>query len=157
MVTQTGRVTQPRRDMSEPQVIRGTTDIDDSVQTESTAFVLLTIKANAALRDVEVVLDLDKDTTGFGAVETAVTIQFQVGRLIDGSNYKLGNFQPLVALSGTLAATNRAQSVIVGDMAAGETVRIYAVTSADVTSDLEIPYECRFRGANNPTITEVAA
>lgn len=157
MVTQTGKVTQPRRDVSEPFVIRGTTDIDDSVQTESTAWQLLAIKANAALREVVVTIDMDKDTTGFGAVETVATIQFHVARKVDGTNVKLGIPQPLVALSGTLAATNRAVDVVVGDIAAGETVYVYGVMSADATSDMELPYQLSYRGANAPTITEVAA
>lgn len=138
-------------------VLSGTTDIDDSAQTESTPFVLLTIAAPAAydLHDVDVMLDLAKATTGLAAVETSVTMQFAVARAVDGTNYRREAYNE-AALSGTNAA-NRMQKLSVGRIAAGETVKIYAVASGDVTADMEIPYRLYYRGLAAPTITEVAA
>lgn len=138
-------------------VLSGTTDIDDSAATETTAFVLLTVAAPAAedLHDVEVWLDLHKATTGYGAVESTATITFAVARKVDGTNWRREAVNE-AALSGTLAA-NRMQKITVGRIPAGDSVRIYATMSADATADMEIPYQVIYRGLVAPTITEVAA
>jgi hypothetical protein len=140
-----------------PQFISGVTDIDDSVQTETTPYSILTIAApsGSALRDVNVWLDLAKATTGFAAVESTATVQFAVARKIDGTNIRREAYNE-AALSGTNAA-NRSQRIPVGDIAPGETVYIYAVFSADVTADMEIPYKVSYRGPEAPTVTPVAA
>ena len=141
------------------QVVRGTTDIDDSVNTETTPFVALTIAAPSSreLRDVVVIFDMNKATTGWGVVETTASIQFAVGRTIDGTNYRFAEYVPSTALTGSIAADGRSITVNVGDIPAGHTVRIYADASADVTADIELPYQVMYRGASAPTITEVAA
>lgn len=146
-----------RADFLDLAVVTGTTDIDDSAQTESTPFVLLTIAAPASydLHDVDVMFDLAKATTGFAAVESTVTIQLAVARAVDGTNYRREAYNE-AALSGTNAAS-RMQKLGVGRIAAGETVKIYAVASGDVTADMEIPYRLYYRGMAAPTITEVAA
>ncbi len=135
----------------------GTTDIDDSVQTESTPFVLLEIAAPARydLHDVDIWFDLAKATTGYGAVESTATLQLAVGRKVDGTNWRREAYQE-AALSGTNAA-NRCAKVTIGRIAAGETVRVYAVMSADATSDMEVPYYGYYRGMAAPTLTDVAA
>lgn len=162
MVSQVGRVPGARPNYSnldKVQIVRGTTDIDDSVQTETTAWVILTIDAPASepLREVAVIFDMNKATTGFGAVETTCTAQFAVARKIDGTNYRFEGLVPSTAMSGTVAATNRAITVPIGDIPAGQTVRIYLVLSADATSDMELPYEVFYKGNGVPVITEVAA
>lgn len=145
------------RQLLNVEVMSGTTDIDDSAQTETTAFVLLTIAAPATydLNDVDVFLDLAKATTGIGAVESSVTFQFAVARQVDGTNWRREAYNE-AALSGTNSA-GRMQKLSVGRIAAGESVRIYAVASGDVTSDMEVPYRVYYRGLSAPTITEVAA
>jgi hypothetical protein len=67
-------------DRLEPKVLTGTTDIDDSVQTETTPWVILTITpaTGAPLIDVEIVIDLAKATTGYAAVESTATIQLEL-------------------------------------------------------------------------------
>lgn len=141
----------------EPQVITGTTDIDDSVQTESTAFPILTIApaADAPLSEVEVWLDLAKATTGFAAVESSVTVTFAVARKIDGTNWRREAISE-AALSGTLAASRMAK-INVGKVTVTEQARIYATFSADVTADMEIPYAVVYVAKAPPTITDVAA
>lgn len=138
-------------------VLSGTTDIDDSVQTETTAWSILTIAAPASedLHDVEVWLDLHKATTGYGAVESTATIQFAVARQVDGTNWRREAYAES-ALSGTNAAS-RMQKLTVGRIPAGQSVRIYAVMSADSTSDMELPYQVIYRGLVAPTVTPVAA
>jgi hypothetical protein len=145
------------QDFTEFKVISGTTDIDDSAQTESTPYAILTIAADAynSLEDVEVQIDLAKATTGFAAVESSATIVIAVARKVDGTNYRR-EAGVEAALSGTNAAT-RMQKVPVGKIAAGETVQIFITMSADATSDMELPYKIIYRGLVAPTVTEVAA
>lgn len=141
----------------EPWVVTGTTDIDDSVQTETTPFPILTIApvAESPCNDVEVWLDLAKAVTGFAAVESTITVQFAVARKVDATNWRL---EPYVeaALSGTLAA-NRMMKINVGKVMLNEQARIYAVFSADVTADMEIPFVVTGVGKAAPTVTAVAA
>lgn len=147
----------------EAQVSRGTTDIDDSVQTETGAWLLLTITAAAAfgMQDVEVWFDLNKATTGYGAVESTATIEFRVARQVDGTAWRTGIDVPkdTTAITGTNAAADAGQAAVVGvgDIPAGETVRIYADMSADATADMELPYAVFFKSRGTPTITAVAA
>ncbi len=144
-------------DAIELQVATGTTDIDDSAQTETTAFAILTIApaASAPLNDVEVWLDLAKATTGFAAVESSVTVQFAVARKIDGTNWRREAYVE-AALSGTNAA-GRMAKISVGRVTVTEQARIEAVFSADVTADMEIPYAVSYRALAAPTITPVVA
>lgn len=144
-------------DFSEFKVLTGTTDIDDSAQTETTPWPILTIAADAygSLDDVEVHIDLAKATTGYAAVESTATIQLAVARAVDGTNWRREAYVE-AALSGTNAA-GRMQKLTVGKIAAGEAVRIYAVMSADATGDMELPYAVIYKGLSAPTITPVAA
>lgn len=144
-------------DLLTPKVLTGTTDIDDSVQTESTPFNILDIapQPGAPLLDCEVWFDLAKATTGFGAVESSVTATFAVARKVDGTNWRREAINE-AALSGTLAA-GRMQRIKLGYVTVDEGARIYATFSADVTADMEIPYTVVYRGLAAPTVTPVAA
>lgn len=141
----------------EPQFLTGTTDIDDSVQTESTAYNILTIapQSGAPLSDVYVVIDLAKATTGFAAVESTATIQLAIARKVDGSNWRREAYNE-AALSGTNAA-GRCQRLNIGSVGPTEQVAIFIVMSADATSDMELPYLIHYKGAQAPTVTPVAA
>lgn len=140
-----------------PKTIVGTTDIDDSVQTETTPYAILTIApaAGAPMADVEVIVDLAKATTGFAAVETSITVQLAIARKVDGTNWRREAYVE-AALSGTLAA-GRAMRLNVGSIGVTEQVQIFAVFSADVTADMELPYIVNYKGLAAPTVTEVAA
>lgn len=142
---------------SYPRVYRGTTDIDDSVQTETTAWPILTIapQTDCPLSDVEIIIDLAKATTGFAAVESSATIQLALARKIDGTNWRREAYVE-AALSGTLAA-NRCAKLNAGSVGVTEQLRVYAVLSADATADMELPYVMYYKGAAVPTVTEVAA
>ncbi len=140
-----------------PQVMTGTTDIDDSAQTDTTSFPILTIapQANCPLVDVEVWLDLAKATTGFAAVETSITVIAAVARKVDGTNWRR-EAGTEAALSGTLAAS-RMLKIPVGTVTVTEQARIQVVFSSDVTSDMEIPYVLVYKGMAPPTLTAIAA
>jgi hypothetical protein len=139
------------------KTLTGTTAIDDSVQTESTAYAILTIApaAGAPLSDVEVIFDLAKATTGFAAVETSVTLQFAIARKIDGTNWRREAYVE-AALSGTNAA-NRAMRLNVGGVGVTQACQIFIVASADVTADMELPYIINYKGMSAPTVTPVVA
>ncbi len=142
-----------------PQVLTGECDIDDSVQNESSAYVpILTIApaAGAPLRNVKVVLDLAKATTGFAAVESTATINFRIARKVDGTNWRGGNPVLSAALSGTLAA-GRSVEIDVGSVGPTEQARIEYIMSADATADMELPYAINYEGMTAPTVTAVAA
>lgn len=135
----------------------GTTDIDDSVQDESSAwFVVLTIApaAGAPIRDCKVYLDMAKATTGYAAVESTATIQFRIARKVDGTNWRGGT--PTTAVSGTNYA-GRLQEIDIGNVDPDEGARIEALMSADATADMEIPYVGYYEGPVAPTVTAVAA
>jgi hypothetical protein len=143
----------------ETRVLTGTTDIDDSVQTESTPFTILTIApaTGAPLADVRVFFDLNKATTGFGAVETTATIAFYIRRKVDGTNFRA---EPISATTtGTVAGTAPAKlwKLDIGDVGVDEDVDIQAVMSADATTDMEIPYAVYYKGRSAPTVTAINA
>jgi len=137
--------------------LTGETDIDDSAQTETTAWSLLSItpQTDCPVLECYVDIDLAKATTGFAAVESSATIQFFVARQVDGTNWRRGQAAE-AALSGTNAAT-RSQRINVGPINSGDAVQIHAVMSADATSDMELPYEVFYRATKAPTIAAVAA
>lgn len=143
-------------DMVFPKFLTGTTDIDDSAQTDTTAFHIIEIAPIVhPLADVEVWLDLAKATTGYAAVESTATIQIAVARKVDGTNWRREAYNE-AALSGTNAA-NRMQKLNLGSVSVAAGARIYIVMSADATSDMEIPYVIAYKGLVEPTVTVVAA
>lgn len=140
-----------------PATITGTTDIDDSIQTESTAYAILTIApaAGAPLADVEIIIDLAKATTGFAAVESTATIQIALARKVDGTNWRREAYNE-AALSGTNAA-GRCQRLQAGSVGVTEQLQVFIVMSADATADMELPYVINYKGLAAPTVTPVAA
>lgn len=146
-----------KREFLDLSVISGETDIDDSAQTETTPWPILTIAAPAAgdLHDVEVWIDLAKASTGYGAGESSVTIQLGVARQVDGTNWRREAYVE-GALSGTNAAL-RMQKIPVGRIPAGQSVRIMAVMSGDAGGDMELPFQVIYRGLYAPTVTAIAA
>lgn len=139
------------------QVLTGTTDIDDSVQTESTPYAILTIAPapGAPLSDVEIIIDLAKATTGFAAVESTATIQIALARKVDGTNWRREAYNE-AALSGTNAA-GRCQRLNAGSVGVNEQLQVFIVMSADATADMELPYAIYYKGVAPPTVTAVAA
>jgi len=141
-----------------PLFITVETGIDDSVQTETTEWLLLEIApaTGAPLSDVTITFDLNKATTGFGAVETSATIGLGVARKIDGTNWRREPY-PEAVLSGTLAAVapGRSWRIIAGDVGVTQGLRVYADMSADATADMVLPYVISYRGRTAPTVTPV--
>lgn len=139
----------------EPTVVTGVTGLDDSVQTETTAWPILTIvpAAGAPLMACKVVIDLNKATDGFGAVETSATIAFSIGRKVDGTNWRFS--AATATTTGTVAATGRSVEIDVGDVGVTEQCRIYAVMSGDATADMNLPYMVSYRSRGTATVTPV--
>ena len=134
----------------------GTTDIDDSAQTETSWFPILTIApvAGGPIRDCVVYFDMAKATTGYGVVESSATISFRVARKVDETNWRGGT--ATTATSGTNYA-GRLQEVEVGNVDPDHDARIEILMSADATSDIELPYVGYYEGPIAPTVTAVAA
>jgi len=139
------------------RTLTGTTDIDVSAAVYTTSGVLLTLALAAGqhMRDVEIFFDLALATTGFAATNSTETIQFQVERKVDGTNWRKGSHWPLVALSGTLAAL-RSIRLDIGDVDTASEVRVSCVLSAETGGDCTFPYLIKFRG-HEPTVTAVTA
>jgi hypothetical protein len=143
----------------------GETDIDLDAA-DYTAYVLLLTIANPSARnfidDCYVYFDLDKATTGWGAVATSQTLALAVARKIDGTNYRidantnLGLESP--AMTGSVAAVTRGMGLHVGPIGPSEDCQIFVrlSTEAAVSGDVEIPYIVYYQGPA-PTITEVEA
>jgi hypothetical protein len=136
-----------------PITIVGSATVTDASQTESTPFAILTVApaAGAPLADVEVIIDLAKATTGFAAVETSITVQLAISRKIDGTNWRREAYQE-AALSGTNAAL-RCQRLVAGSVGVTQQLRIEAVFSADVTTNIELPYIINYKGLVAPTVS----
>jgi len=140
----------------------GETDID--VTDTSTAYrVVLTIANGSSknfIEDCYVHFDLNKDTTGFGVVNTTETISFAVARKIDGTNYRIGGntngVDETPTMTGSVAAVDRGMGLHVGPIGPDEDCQIWARLSAVTGGDCEIPYVVYYRGPK-PTITEVEA
>ena len=166
MTLRSGEEIQPVQvlDVFEPIVATGSTDIDDSVQTENTAwFALLTITpaTGAPLRDVVVCLDLDKATTGYAAVESTATIQFRIARKIDGTNWRgdeTGSLADMLtaAISGDNADGMMAE-LHLGSVGVAQAARIEAKMSADASGDITFPYIVMYEATTAATITAVTA
>lgn len=110
------------------------------------------------MMDVQVIFDLNKATTGFGAVESTATIGLGVARKVDGTNWRREPYKEAV-LSGTLAAVapGRAWVVECGDIDVDGAARIYVDMSADATADMELPYRVLYKSRSAATFTPVAA
>ena len=139
----------------------GSTDIDVSTA-DYTAYTLLLTIANGSARsfveDCYVFFDLNKATTGFGAVNTTQTIALAVARKIDGTNYRIGGNTNLgeesPTMTGSVAAVNRGMGLQVGPIGPDEDAQIFCRLSAETGGDCVIPYVVYYRGPK-PTITEV--
>jgi hypothetical protein len=143
----------------------GETDIDLDAA-DYTAYVLLLTIANGSaknfIEDCYVHFDLNKATTGWGAVATTQTLALAVARKIDGTNYRIGGNtngdDETPTMTGSVAAVNRGMGIHVGPIGPDEDCQIFVrlSTEAAVSGDVEIPYVVYYRGPA-PTITEVEA
>ena len=148
----------------EPTIATGTTDIDDSEQTENTAwFPLITIApaTGAPLRNCTVCIDLDKATTGFAAVESTATISFRVARKVDGTNWRGEETGSPADLLSAAIAGDAADGMMVelhlDSVGVTQGARIECRMSADATADMELPYIVMYEATTAATITPIAA
>lgn len=136
----------------------GEADIDVSAADYTSYQALLTIApaAGAPLESVEILFDLAKAVTGFGAIAgyAAITLTLALQRKIDGTNWRLENQAILAGITGTNAAATGSK-LSVGNVGATEQVRVVVKVTAE-SSDVEIPYVVYYKGPA-PTITAVAA
>ena len=141
----------------------GETDIDLD-QADYTAYVLLLTIVNPSakhfIEDCVVHFDLNHTTTGWGTQATTQTLALAVARKIDGTNYRIGantnGDEETPAITGSIAAVNRALGLRVGPIGPDEECQIWVRLSAETGGDCALPYVVYYRGPK-PTITEVAA
>ena len=145
-----------QKDFTKVQRFRGTADIDISAAVYTGWVTLLTIVASAGevLKDLEVVLDLAKATTGFAATHTSETIQATVGTYPDGTNLRAMSNLATAAQAGTASASTGLRLAVeyVDDVGIAVMVKLSAEAA-----DCEIPYAVTYRGRPSATITPVAA
>ena len=86
------------------RTIAGTTDVDVTAADYTAGAALLTIEpvAGYPIRNVDIYLDLAKDTTGLIVVNTTETIGFVVQQKIDGANWQGVDAWPKAGESGIL-------------------------------------------------------
>lgn len=143
-------------DGSKIRIHTGTTDIDISAAVYTSATVILTLEppANTAAHDVSVTFDLDKTTTGFNDTHSSETIQFLVGRRVDGTNWRVDAQAATTAISGTNSNT-RSVTLSIGTIGSNEKARVYVLLSAEA-ADCEFPYVVSYRSPHRMTFTDVA-
>lgn len=139
------------------RVLTGEADIDVSEAVYTAYVALLTIApaTGSPLEDCVVVIDLDKDTTGFADAYTTGTIRFIVQRKIDGTNWR-GDFTTQTAALAGDNADGLSYQFNIGPVGVTQQVRIAVLLSAEGT-DVEFPYAVYFKASKTPTVTAVAA
>lgn len=138
-------------------VLTGEADIDIDQADYTSAQALLTIAPDRCeLRNVVVVFDLAKATTGFAGQHTTETVAFHIQRKVDGTNWRTELGTKTSAVTGTNAAGG-AERVTIGHVGFGEQARVMVVLSAENAVDVEFPYALYYEGAEPPTLTAVAA
>lgn len=139
-------------------VVTGEADIDISEADYAAAPVALLTIAPAAgepVQDVEVLLDLDKTTTGLADKHTTETVQFFVQRKVDGSGWRTESPDVHAAIAGD-NADGLYVRISLGPVGPTEQARIAAQVSLEV-DDVEFPFVVMYRGRTAPTVTAVAA
>lgn len=134
----------------------GEADIDASAADYTSSQALLTIDPTDghAMRDVVILLDLDKTTTGLNTVQAATTGQFAVSRKVDGSNWR----KDIASITTFSHGTNTSGASFrfdVGTVSATEQVRVEVLVSAE-GGDVEVPYAVTYRSPVSATFTAVA-
>lgn len=141
----------------------GEADIDVSAADYTNYQALLTIAPNAAhgVRDLRLVFDLAKATTGFAAGHTSQTLTFVVARKVDGTNWRRDAATVTTAISGTNSANTGglagAQGIFIGHVGPTEQVRVEVKMSAENAVDVELPYVAYYESGASATLTAVAA
>lgn len=150
------------------RTIAGTTDVDVTAADYTAGAALLTIEpvAGYPIRNVDIYLDLAKDTTGLIVVNTTETIGFVVQQKIDGANWQGVDAWPKAGESGILVPD------AAGDLDAdawqgvhwhfdsihpNADLRILLVLDAETGGDAEVPYRITYEGPVAPVVTAVAA
>ena len=139
-----------------PRSESGTTDIDISAYVYTGLITLLTVTAPpGGLEECVIDLDVNKATTGIDAVATASdTLNMQLQRKIDGTNYRTVQAASQITLTGTGTTVSGVQFKT-GPLEANESVVVKVMLSAE-RADAEVPYKVTYLG-ETPTITAIAA
>lgn len=145
-------------DREKLQVSTGTATINSATADYSKWQPLVTIAPDGqhALQDVEVVLDLNQATTGFGAVYTSGTITASFARKVDGTNWRIANNQATATVSGTTAGSSAGGlSLDLGPVLANPTegIAVYVKISSVSNTNVTVPYVVYYRAGARATVT----
>jgi hypothetical protein len=142
-----------------PRTLSGTADIDISTANYATGFVeILKIEPRAAIRDMVIYLDFDKETTGVNDVATNNdTLDAQVFTKVDGTVYVATEAMTQKTLTGTFGlAVGGGWAIKLGALDTTQDISIRVKISAE-RADAEIPYRIVYCSELPPTVTAVAA
>jgi hypothetical protein len=124
-------------------------DLSEADWTVPQPFVTITPQAGHPLRDVVVILDLDKATTGAATILTTQEIAFRVSRKVDGTNWRAEQ-TTTPAAGSTLDGLS--QRLDIGPVGVDEEVRVEVFLDTEASAaDLEAPFVVYWRG-EPPTI-----
>lgn len=144
-------------DRSIARVHSGSTFIDVSAAVYTGYITCITVEppAGTAIHDAQVVIDLDggDDAQSFAEAYTSETIQFAVGRKIQGQ-WRIDDELETATVAGDNADA-RSVTLNIGAITPTEDVRIYVRLSAEAT-DVELPYLFIYRAQERATFTDVS-
>lgn len=145
-------------DVTNPEVLTGTADIDISEAVYTGYITLLTVTPTAACDDLIIDLAYNKATTGVSAVATNNdTLDVIVLAETDGTNSTAMLINTTqVTLTGSATPIITGQRFKVGMIDSGNTVTVQVKLSAE-RADAEIPYKVHYRSSSAPTVVAVAA
>lgn len=141
-----------------PRTLSGTTDIDISEAVYTGFVTILTIAPAAAVRDMTIYLDFDKETTGVNDVATNNdTLDAQVFTKVGGSVYVAVELMTQKTLTGTFGlAAGGGWMIKIPSLDTTQDLVIKVKLSAE-RADAEIPYRITYCSEQAPTVTAVAA
>ena len=141
-----------------PRTLTGTTDIDITAANYTGFVEILNIAPTAAIRDMAIYLDFDKETTGVNDVATnSDTLDAQVFTKIDGTVYVAIESMTQKTLTGTFGlAVGGGWTIKIPALDTTQDLSIRVKLSAE-RADAEIPYRIVYCSEKTPTVTAVAA
>lgn len=141
-----------------PRVLTGTADIDITAAVYTGFVEILKIEPKAAIHNLTVDLDFDKETTGVNDVATnSDTLDAAVFVKVDGTVWSAVQYMTQKTLTGTFGlATGGGWRFNIGPVDTTEDISIRVKLSAE-RADAEIPYRINYTSEQAPTVTAVAA
>jgi hypothetical protein len=145
-------------DREQLQVATGTATINSATATYSNwqPLITFTMDGATAAQDIDVILDLNQASTGFGAVYTSATINVTWARKVDGTNWRVETNSTSGTVSGTTASASTGGLAVrlhCPVASPGESLACYVIISSVNATNVTIPYVVYYRAGVKATIT----